>query len=152
MNPNLKLACLEICSGINVESTIDKPKVIAIAIGLAVASKLGAFPSSEVDNPGEHYVSNQSVCHGNAIYSFNEAIIFNRDLAVSTARAYWRYRYDIIYGKYFRSFSNTDFFSGITNVGFHFQPNDIEFMNKYASQITATANNFVDVLNDTYNK
>ena len=152
MNPSVKLACAELCSKIDVGSIVDKPKVIAIAIGLAVASRLGSFPSSAVDNPGEHYVSNQSVCHGTAIYDFNEAVIFNRDLAVSIARAYWRYRYGIIYSHYLPSFGNADFFSSITNVGFHFQPDDIAFMNQYALQITSAANKFIDVLNEIHGK
>lgn len=135
-----------IYGSINTGNFMDKPRVFAISAGLAVAMAHGTFPSSEVIQPGEHYIATQSQVHGESIYILNECVTFNRDLAISVARSFWRYRYAMIYSKSFCYNQEEDFFNAIGSVKTYFQPDDVTFMNANRLAIISTTNDLIKLL------
>lgn len=149
----MKQSILELVSDISIAATcenpLDKQSIIACAVGLAASVKFGTLPSSEVEIPGEHYVSTVMAGVEHLVYELNENVIFNREKAMSIARAYWLYRYNILYSKPFQTtYGGNDFFCEITQVPRYFSDEDYSFMTAHRKSIRAVAGKIVSALEE----
>lgn len=72
--------------------TGGKVCVLAASIALAVSSSM-SLPTTEVENPSEHYLTQVQEGARGLICQFNENLVFDLQAALTYARQFWLLRY-----------------------------------------------------------
>lgn len=114
-------------------------KIIAAAVAVAVASKLG-LPSAAVDNPADYFEQQLRETARSLVGEFNEAMTFDFRGSCALVRSYWLVRCSAAYPLNAAVFgARYGYFDALCGVGMHVEPDHYEFANRYKSEILALA-------------
>lgn len=112
----------------------DRSFAIAAAVAASVAD-FTAVPASKVDSPSSEYARSAALLVREAVGCFNEVVPFDIRLALDLARKFWMLRYETIHVRRTHDVTPGDYFCGYFSVDRNFSGDEIECLNRLASEI-----------------
>lgn len=118
-----------------VTDIVDRNRVIACAVAVALVKKQD-IPSSPVEDPAAHYITNISPRLRQYLSDFNEGVVFDIRYAVEVARSLWMLRYYACHGSTVSMFKPEYSFIENFTAGSMTIPEDVKtLLNKHQSSI-----------------
>lgn len=112
-----------------IKSPLDRSRIVAAAVAVAVAAQVG-LPSSPVEDASLYYTQQALARLEATLGEFNENLVFDLSLALQYARQFWMTRYRAAHPEA-SSFvmSSCGFFETLSGVPLHVSPQDVQFLN-----------------------
>ena len=126
----------------NIATAGTRPRIVAAAVAMAVASRL-AIPSSELLDPSTYYNLQANQLASSELSRFNEEVIMDLSYAIDKCRMFWMLRYQAAYpAKQIRygEFSTIGFYDTLLGCALHSDQETSCFMNEYKQEIFHLAN------------
>lgn len=120
-------------------SSTDKMFVGAAAVGATVVEML-EMPSAPVDMPEDYFNKHAGLMVRDQVNNFNEAAAIDTSMAVTLARKFWLFRYNVLYGTRPYVGVEDDFFYGYMQPGLFFSDSEMAALNRNSMAIARLQN------------
>lgn len=121
---------------------IDKmqcSRIIALGVAVALANS-APVPTSQVENPASHYVSNVLASVRTQLSCINENVVFDCKAALEQVRSLWLLRYTAAHPTSRPIYSTSgSFFENLIGVGSFVAPELVEFANTHKQSVLLVA-------------
>lgn len=121
----------------------------SFAIAAAVASSVADYipvPAGKVDSPNSEFARSGAMIARDQVGAFNEVAPFDVRLTLELVRKFWMLRYETIHVRRVHTVTPDDYFCGYFNVARNFSREEMDNLNRLATQICTMEIGIRDIL------